>query len=313
MNRRVHGRRRQAVLWLWLCCLLMLLSAVARADSRILELRGPDAVLTARLQPGSDWPAGPTVLLLHGTLSHRDTEIIESLEALLADAGVATLAVNLGLGIDRREAALACDSEHRHLESDASSELALWIGWLQEQGVTDITLLGHSRGAYQVARYRLNSGDERVRRLVLVAPPTWSSEQMRDAYQARHAAALDPLLAEARAMQAAGRGRELLPGTVGLLYCEGGRVSADALLSYYGDDPLRDTPTLLTHLDTPTLLVSGSEDTVAAGLGEALEAIDAARRHHVRALEIDGADHFFRDLYADELIDNLLEFLDDTL
>lgn len=308
LRRRPGGRRTTGRLLLLMAVWLSALSVQAEE----VELTHNGTVLTGRLQPGDDWPGGQAVLLLHGTLSHRDTEIIESMELLFGDAGFTTLAVNLGLNIDRRSGPADCAGEHRHRESDASDELALWVDWLDTAGADDVTLLGHSRGAYQVARYRLDSADDRIRRMILVAPPTWSAAGARDAYRERHGADLDTLRAAAQALVDGGRGGDLLPGNVGLLYCEGGRVSAESFLSYYADDSLRNTPTLLQQLDTPTLLVTGSEDTVVTGLAEALAEAEPGRLTHVRHVDIVGADHFFRDLYADELMDAALEFFDDT-
>jgi pimeloyl-ACP methyl ester carboxylesterase len=264
-----------------------------------------EPTLNGRLTRASAWPGGDTVLLLHGTLAHRDMEIIRTLETLLADYGVSTLAINLSLGVDDRDSPFDCGAVHRHREGDATAELARWSDWLARQGVTGLTLLGHSRGANQAARYVLDSGDARVRHLVLVAPPRWSAARAAAAYTARHGRALAPLLTQARTRVASGQGDARLPGPVGLLYCEDATVTAASFLSYYRDDPLRDTPTLLAELDLPVLVIAGSEDPIATGLPAAL----AGAAANVRVEEIEGADHFFRDLYADELVEIAVEFM----
>jgi pimeloyl-ACP methyl ester carboxylesterase len=248
---------------------------------------------------------GKVALLLHGTLSHRDTEIIQSLETLLGDEGVSTLAVNLSLGVRARDGAFDCGAEHRHREQDATAELARWEAWLETQGVGDLTLVGHSRGANQIARYVLEEQPATARRLVLIAPPRWTEEGTERAYAARHGAALTPLRDAAQQMVDADNGAALLPQPAGLLYCADARVSAESFLSYYRPDPLRDTPTLLARITLPTLVIAGSEDSIATDLPGAFD----DDLLHVRVEEIDGADHFFRDLYADELVEIAIDFI----
>jgi pimeloyl-ACP methyl ester carboxylesterase len=119
---------------------------------------------------------------------------------------------------------------------------------------------------------------------------------------------LDDILAVAMEQVAAGKGSELLPIPVNLLYCAEAQVTAESFLSYYGDDPLRDTPTALAEARIPALVIAGSEDTVVPGLVDAV----SAKAPHVAVEEIDGADHFFRDLYADELVELAVEFIEEN-
>lgn len=304
-NRRAnYTRRARSRAHALVCVLLGLLSVAASADNVVLNDGSP--TLSGRLLKAPDWPRGKVALLLHGTLSHRDTEIIESLETLLGDEGVSTLAINLSLGVEARDAAFDCSEEHRHREEDASAELARWTAWLNDQGVQDLTLFGHSRGANQLARYLLAADGAAAQRLVLIAPPRWAGTSATESgYAARHGEALAPLRDLARQMVDAGEGETLLPAPVGLLYCTDARVSAESFLSYYRPDPLRDTPALLARIELPTLVIAGSRDTIAAGLPDAFDGSLA----HVRVEEIDGADHFFRDLYADELVEIAVEFM----
>jgi pimeloyl-ACP methyl ester carboxylesterase len=284
---------------------LILASLPATTFAETIRLDDATPALSGRLLKSADWPDGKVALLLHGTLSHRDTEIIESLEGLLGEEDVSTLAINLSLDLAARDGPFDCRAEHRHREDDASLELARWGAWLRQQGVQDLTLMGHSRGANQIARFALSHSDNAAQRLVLIAPPRWSRLAAHDAYAARHGRALPPLLSRAQSMVDAGEGDSLLPEPVGLLYCSDARVSAESFLSYYGADPLRDTPTLLTRVTLPTLVIAGSEDSIAAGLADAFGGAPA----HVRVEEIDGADHFFRDLYADELVEFAVDFI----
>jgi pimeloyl-ACP methyl ester carboxylesterase len=297
---RSAATRLALALWLPLA----LLPVPAGASEHIL-LNDDTPALSGRLTPSPEWPIGHTVLLLHGTFSHRDTEIIQSLEQLLSDAGATTLAINLSLGTEARDGPFPCDSEHRHRDGDALRELGRWMAWLEDQGAADITLLGHSRGSNQIARFAAEAENPRIHRLILVAPPRWSAESTRAAYRSRHGGDLDAALAMAAAQIADGRGGELLPQPVGLHYCDDASVSADSFLSYYREDPLRDTAAVLAALSLPVLVVTGSEDDVVPDMAADL----VGGGSNVSVVEIDGADHFFRDLYADELVDHALEFL----
>lgn len=288
---------------------LLILCAVFVATTKVIAetivLSEEQPGISARLLRTDSWPRGDVAVILHGTLSHRDTEIIQSLESLLGEEGVSTLAINLSLGIDQREQALPCDAPHRHLESDASTELARWSRWLASQAVQEITAIGHSRGANQISRYLHDSQDPLIRRLVLIAPPQWSSQKADQAYRLNHGVPLADVIARAQKQIAQGQGSSLMPHKVGLLYCRDTRATAASFLSYYSKDPLRDTPTLVAALSQPVLIIAGSDDKIAAGLPAAM----TKRAPTVDVQEINGADHFFRDLYADELVEKAIDFM----
>ena len=54
-----------------------------------------------KLAEGSTLADG-VLLITHGTLAHNKMELIATLQDLLTDAGINTLAINLSLGIDNR-------------------------------------------------------------------------------------------------------------------------------------------------------------------------------------------------------------------
>lgn len=297
--------QKTSIIMLFILILLCIGGAKVAAEDIALSDLQP--ALSARLLRSDTWPQGDVAMILHGTLSHRDTEIIQSLESLLGDAGVSTLAINLSLGVEERKQAFPCEGPHRHRESDASIELARWSAWLATAGVREFTAIGHSRGANQIARYVLETADPLAARLILIAPPQWSSQATQDAYRDRHGESLATLIDQAQAQAANGEGDALLPNKLGLLYCENTRATAASFLSYYSDDHLRDTPTLIAGLSRPVLVIAGSDDQVAAGLPEAI----AERAPGVLLEEIDGANHFFRDLYADEMVEIAIDFMHD--
>lgn len=239
------------------------------------------------LAGGGDIAEG-VILMLHGTLGHKDMEIMQSMQSIFAENGKNSLAINLSLDTNNRHGFYPCDQPHTHKLGDASEELDVWLGWLDSQEVGDIVLFGHSRGANQVARYVVNESPSVVA-VILLAPPI----------------APDPAGTDIAAKVAAGRSDDWL-NDVPFLHCASARVSGESYLSYYASAGLSDTPALLSEFDIPVLVFSGSADEVVADLAGAMASVT---RSNVRHVEINGADHFFRDLYAYDVVEISIEFL----
>lgn len=247
------------------------------------------------------------ILMLHGTLAHNSMEIMQNLGSLLKEKGYNTLGINLAYGIDKRPSAmLDCATEHRHRHEDAVAELDTWMKWLQARGADKITLLGHSRGGNQVAWYAAEHTDAPFQKVVLVAPATWDAENIASEYAERYGKPLAPFLREAEKKVEAGKGDTLME-VPGFVYCEKARATADAIVSYYRNDARKNTPDLLEKIKQPVLVVTGSEDDVVADLPDRLKAVKQA---NVQVETVDGADHFFLDLYGDELADKVADFVD---
>ncbi|MCB1876963.1 MAG: alpha/beta hydrolase [Chromatiales bacterium] len=267
-----------------------------------------DVVLNANLEQNDAWPAGPVLLLTHGTLAHRDMEIIRGLQRMFKERGLSSLAINLSLGLNDRAAAMYdCPTPHTHKHTDAVGEIGAWVQWLKGEGVDKIALLGHSRGGNQTARYAAGHQDEAIVGVILLAPATWDEGTTAPYYAKRYGQPLEPLLEKAHEKVDAGKGDELM-GPMGFIYCEDTRASAEAVVSYYREDPDFDTPRLLKRIQAPVVVFAGSEDTVVAGLAEKTEAI--ADGEHIKLEVMDGADHFFRDLYSEDIADYVVEMLD---
>jgi pimeloyl-ACP methyl ester carboxylesterase len=267
--------------------LLLLLSCPhAWADEVTVEHDG--LTLNGNLvMAGGDVAAG-VILMLHGTLGHRDMEIMQAMQAIFAENGKNSLAVNLSLDADDRHGFYACEQPHTHKLGDASEELDVWLAWLEKQGAGEIVLLGHSRGANQIARYVVENRPA-VEAVILLAPSI----------------GLDLAGIETAANLAAERSDDWL-NNVPFLHCASARVSTESYLSYYASEELGDTPALLREIDIPVLVFSGSDDDVVAGLASAMTSVTQSNIRHV---EIDGADHFFRDLYAYDVVEISVEFL----
>ena len=280
-------------------------ATVAEAD----EVRIKPAGLTLNAQlsmaDGKSLKDG-AVMLVHGTLAHNGMDTIKNLSDVLNERGFNTLAINLSLGMDDRHGMYDCKVAHRHKHLDAVDEITAWFDWLKQKGAGDIVLFGHSRGGNQVTRFATEKGHASLTRLVLLAPATWNQEASAKGFEKSHARPLTAALADAQARIAAGKGGMLMPGT-GLLYCPGADATAESVVSYYKPDPRFDTPSILSELKVPTLVVAEGKDTVVKGLPERIKPMADGKRLHFGL--VDDADHFFLDLYAEDVADLMEEFL----
>jgi pimeloyl-ACP methyl ester carboxylesterase len=257
--------------------------------------------LNANLETtGADWQQGPMVLMTHGTLAHGGMEIMQGLQAALKDRGVSSLSMTLSLGLDQRRGMYDCATPHTHQHTDAVAEIGAWLGWLQSQGVAQVALLGHSRGGNQSARFAAGHPDAPLAAVILVAPQTWSEAAAAEDYQKRYGKDLAPRIEQACRLEAEGKGGTLLEH-LDFIYCPDTSATAAAFLSYYAPDPRMDTPSLIPEIKAPVLVVAGSEDDVVKGLVEKVQPL--ADGQHVKLLVLDGADHYFRDLYAEDIAD----------
>ncbi|HER34277.1 MAG TPA: alpha/beta fold hydrolase, partial [Halothiobacillaceae bacterium] len=245
------------------------------------------------------------VLMVHGTLAHGQMEIMESMQSLLAEAGYNALAVNLSLGLDGREGMYDCDVTHRHKHEEAVDEIAAWVEWLKGEGAKRLAVLGHSRGGNQVARYLADQPDPMVEKAVLLAPQTWSPGYYAKDYKSNYDTELGPLLEKAEALLDAGRGDEIME--MDFIYCPDTRVAAESVVSYYREDPMMDTPTVLGETSVPTLVVVAGADTTVTDL-EARMA-DRVEDDHIEMTVVSGADHMFRDLFLYDAADAATAFI----
>ena len=265
-------------------------------------LKHNDLNLNANLQLSEDSGFEKILLITHGTLAHNSMEIISTWQALLEEEGVSSLAINLSLGLDNRHGMYDCQVPHTHKHTDAVTEIAAWVNWLKSKGSQTIILGAHSRGGNQTAWYTNTHSDPAVKGQILIAPQTWSEQHEKEHYADRYKQPLTPLLDKAMQQPAS----STLSHT-DFIYCEDTEVTADSFISYYKPDPRFDTPNLLSSTTLPTLVFSGSEDTTVKDLYKKMSAIT---NDAVSTIQIEGADHFFRDLYMDEVTEYSLEFIE---
>ncbi|WP_343802147.1 alpha/beta hydrolase [Marinobacterium maritimum] len=284
------------------CLLLLVLPAFAQGATVTSQLNG--ITLNAEFKQGEGTP-DTTVLITHGTLAHNGMELVVALQDALVEAGLNSLAINLSLGIDNRTGAYPCSTPHTHRHQDAIDEIGHWVEWLDQHGQNQILLLGHSRGGNQTAWYvdSARALPTAVRAQVLLAPMTWNVSREAEHYKSRYGHSLERVLEQAR------QTTQSLLQPVDMLYCTQTAASPSSLLSYYADDSRLHTPNLLKTTRLPTLVIAGSSDTTAPDLITAMAAVDNTQ---VQLHVLDGADHFFRDLYTYDVVDLIVTLLEST-
>jgi pimeloyl-ACP methyl ester carboxylesterase len=243
--------------------------------------------------------ADGVVLITHGTLAHGRMEITQAFQEMLKDRGVSSLAITLAYGLDNRSGMYDCAAPHTHRHADAVAEIGAWVTWLKGQGARRVTVLGHSRGGNQTAWYAAEQRDPVVGKVVLVAPMVQDAAGIASGYQKSFKKDVAPVVDRARELAA--KGSKDLMKPVDILYCADTSATPESFLSYHAYDPHFNTPELVSKIQVPVLIVVGSADDVLPGLDQAFAPVVSPGR--VELVVIDGADHFFRDLYAEEVVD----------
>jgi pimeloyl-ACP methyl ester carboxylesterase len=289
---------------------LLALVSINLAIAEEVTIKDQGLTLNARLDMGDGRKSVDegVILLLHGTLAHNDMEIMRAMSDLLNEMGYTTLAINLSLGIDNRHGMMACDAveTHSHKHTDSLREIGLWIDWLKKKGAKKVVLSGHSRGGNQITWYAKENPDPVIEKVVVVAPATWDWKYEVADYEKRYGNSLEKVLASAKEQVERGNGEEIIR-PVGFVYCADSGATAATFVDYYTDRPERNTPSIIDQLSMPVLVFAGSEDEVVKGLIPQTEA--KLEPGKVDLIIIEGSDHFFRDLYAEELVEMMVEYI----
>ncbi|MFB9263824.1 alpha/beta hydrolase [Bradyrhizobium erythrophlei] len=297
----------------WLVGVLIALSFVctAGAADQELELSVAGRTVLATLRtPVSMGADAPLVVMTHGTLAHKDMEVIQGVAKALEQRGIASLAHTLSLGLDRRRGMYDCATRHDYVAEDAVAEIGAWVSRARSLSQR-VFVLGHSRGGNQVARY-LADGETPVAAAVLLAPVTAGAEQaLRASYAATYGKPIEPLLEQATTAVAAGRGGEWMD-VPGFIYCRNAVVTPRAFLSFYGAGPNQDTASLIAQSKVPVLVLAATKDSVVSDVMASFAPLVAASRGRVQLEKIEDADHFFRDLFAEDAADRIAEFINKT-
>lgn len=287
--------------------LLLLLLCGSVAQAKEIQLRHRDMMLNANLLPATDeWRKGTVILMTHGTVGHNTMPIMAGLQKAFQEQGITSLAITLSLGVNDRHGKYDCTTTHRHKHTDALDEIALWLDWLQKQGVEHVVMLGHSRGANQTAWFAAEHDNPVIEKIVLIAPPVWTAESLAKRYESRYGVSLVTVFEQANALVAAGKGDTLLEHTA-FLNCKDASVSAATFVDYYREDGRFDTSTLLPETDRPVLVFAGSDDQVVPGLDDRLGPL--AKQGIIKLQVLDGAGHMFKGPYTQDIANQAGQFI----
>ena len=275
-------------------------------QAKEIKIKHGELVVNANLNIASDKSlADGVILMAHGTLAHKDMEIMRALQDLLLERGLSNLAFNYSYAQNDRHGMNDCKGPHRQRTQSIYNEISIWIDWLKNNGAKEIFVLGHSRGGNQIARYVAKSPDPYVRSAVLVAPSTWEKGKESRDYKRRYNKELSPILEKANALVKEGRGDTTLSG-IDFIYCPNTKVSAYTFSDYYNPNPDQDTPSVVGQSKVPVLVIAASDDQVVPDISKKMKSHIS---ENVRLEVIEDAGHFFRDLVADELSDIILEYV----
>ncbi len=282
--------------------ILLLATSGVQATDRDVSIKMNDLALNARMvSSGEDIAGKEVVLMLHGTLAHGRMEIMSGLQNALKEREINTLSINLSLGQSDRKGMYDCKSLHRHLHEDALDEIDAWLDWLTAQGAKKITLLGHSRGGAQIALFAAERMRDNIAKIILMAPMSWDAGYTAESYKKRYGADLAPLLEKAKSM-----GEQIMK-SVDFIYCPKTDVKASSFVSYYSDDPRKDTPFLLAKINRPVLVVIAGNDQVVKGLAAKIKPL--AQRENISMTTISDAGHMFLDFALEDAADAIAEFV----
>ena len=298
--------------WLMGLIVLLVLARPGGAAEQELELsiNGRAALATLRM-PASMTPDTPLVVMTHGTLAHKDMEVIQGVAKALEQRGIASLAHTLSLGLDHRKGMYDCATRHDYAADEAVAEIGAWV--TRAKGMSRFVFtLGHSRGGNQLARYLAASETPPVAGAVLLAPTTAGAEAgLRTSYAQTYGKPLEPLLEKATKAVAAGRGGEWMDAP-GFIYCRNAVVTARAFASFYAADASQDTAALIARLKLPVLVLAATKDTVVPDVIASFMPLADSSGGRVQLDKIEDADHFFRDLFAEDVADRIAEFIKQT-
>lgn len=290
----------------WLTLLLTITSLFVTAQANEIKQTFNGQTVNANLVFADGKSYGDQVaLLLHGTLTHNGRSNYIELQENLAKKGISTLSMNLSLGLNDRHGEYDCATPHTHKHTDALAEVKFWLNWLKQQGIKQVTMIGHSRGGNQIAWFAHENDSPMIRKVVLLAPATGEQQSTKD-YQEKYGKALEPVLKKAQDLVKAGKGSEIMKD-VDFIYCEKTQVTAAAFADYYTVKPQFDTPALLKSVKKPTLVFIASEDQFVPELAARMETLKGTKNLTIEI--IDGADHFFMDLANEDVAASIAKFV----
>ena len=277
----------------------------AVSDDQIINIKSHNGLtLNANLKSN---PQSDTIfILVHGTRGYKDMEIIKSLSQRILDYGHSSLSINLSYDIDNRASEfLSCDRVHTHNEHTSINEIVSWYRYLENQDYKNIYFIGHSRGAFNVIQAMALINNNNIK-AYLLAPVIDTYLGTKNYYDQEHNLPYETLINNKDEFIISDR----YP-SINFLFCENAKVSSSTFRSYLDlsknqtlypftfsiIDLLKDTNSSVT-------IFSGTDDEILLDSYKKLNKINQSNISHIL---IDEADHFFRDIYLDDVVDIIFD------
>ena len=241
---------------------------------------------------------------IHGTRGFKTMEVISVLSDNLLDLNIDTIAPNISYGVnDRVNDFLSCDMKHLHNQYANVDEIIKWFLFAVEKDYKDIILIGHSRGGQDIIQaykkiLKLYPGiSKKISSLVLLAPLADDTDEINISLQKSHSTTISEFL---------NRDDNAFI-KINFLNCNNATVKISSFLSYYNLPRDEQLIPMLKDIDIDTYVFTASEDTFVPKTHSKVSYI---RNNNIKLLQIEGADHFFRDLFLDDIIDKLSDFIE---
>ena len=285
---------------------LSLNTKIAIAENKLITLKSDNNIsLSGNLLSNQENES--IFLILHGTRGYKGMEIITSLAERLYEEGHDTISINLSYGINNREDTfLSCDIKHNHVEHESISEIITWYNYLLLKGYKEINFIGHSRGAFNIVQSLALLGNENKVTSYLLAPVVDTYEGTKAYYENELNIPYDSIINSNDNFFISDK-----YSNINFLFCQDAVVSSGTFKSYLDFSEKADQYPftfgildLLDKMESQITIISGTDDEILLDSYKRFANID---KNNIKFIAIDGGDHFFRDLYLDEVIDIILE------
>ncbi len=241
---------------------------------------------------------------IHGTRGFKTMEIVSALSDNLLGLNIDTIAPNISYGInDRNDSFLTCDINHHHNRHANINEIVRWFSYAIGKDYKNIILIGHSRGgqdvlnAYKKILEVYPTESKKISSIVLLAPLTDNVDDINDHLQKSNNSTMNQLLNM--------DGDSLIE--MNFLNCSNAKVKISSFLSYYNLARQDETIQILKDIKISTNVFTASED---AFVPKTHSKIAKINNSYINLVQVQGSDHFFRDLFLDEVIEILSELIE---
>ena len=285
--------------------LILFLSSNLVSASNIIEITRDDGI-TLNANLSENLQNDSVYMIVHGTRGFKTMEIIKSLEEKIILNGHDVLSINLSYGITNRDDSfLSCDIKHTHNEHESVREIISWYEYLLSKNYKKIMFVGHSRGGFNIVQASELIGNRDIE-LHLLAPIVDTHKGTRDYYMSEHNLPYDEIIQNNDEYIIS----EKYP-PINFLFCENAQVSSITFRSYLDFTESRtkypftfNILKLLNESNNKVSIYSGSADEI---LLDSYKKFESLNKENIKHYIIDDGDHFFRDIYLDDVIDLMFQ------